>query len=405
MKTSLTVVIGLLVGTVLLACASNTPHVSPEIEDTSRSFVTIDEIKNPNLTAQESMVKIEIATKGNENISSGVIVGDGHFAVTYLPEVSDDSIQVNVIHVGSNVATSGSIIYIDEAFGLVLIRLTDDLGKPVVISQVRPNQGEELIVGDFFPIKGEDLVVTRQTKVTGFEFDGLVMRFDGILGSGNAGGPVLNGKGRLVGIVTHGLGEGQAGIVLSPETFKYGLAEELVKYKRTVMGNTSRYELDLIGIPAQITKPSDWSILSGFGYFDIRAPKLSNNSEDPSSNEYKVIGITNADSYPGETSEEVLNRLIAEFGKAFKRVREFVLPEQYGLDKCVLLTTVEEYSRTAFERRGHVLPGGWVSHPGIYTGICTGVGKNQRVIVFAESHDLDDIVNIDGLFKNIALVP
>ena len=110
MKTSLTVVIGLLVGTVLLACASNTPHVSPEIEDTSRSFVTIDEITDPNLTAQESMVKIEIATKEDENISSGVIVGDGHFAVTYLPEVFDDSIQVNVIHVGSNVATSGSII-------------------------------------------------------------------------------------------------------------------------------------------------------------------------------------------------------------------------------------------------------------------------------------------------------
>ncbi|GIT01775.1 MAG: hypothetical protein CM1200mP27_04000 [Chloroflexota bacterium] len=64
-----------------------------------------------------------------------MIVGDGHFAVTYLPEVSDDSIQVNVIHVGSNVATSGSIIYIDEAFGLVLIRLTDGLGIPVVISQ------------------------------------------------------------------------------------------------------------------------------------------------------------------------------------------------------------------------------------------------------------------------------
>ena len=117
-----------------------------------------------------------------------------------------------------------------------------------------------------------------------------------------------------------------------------------------------------------------------------------------------MAGIINADSTDGETSEEVLERLVAEFGEGFKLVPEFVIPDKNGFDKCVLLMTVEEYARTAFERRGYVIPGGWVSDPGVYTGLCTGISKNQRVIIFAESHDVDDIINVDGLLKNIYLV-
>ena len=266
-----------------------------------------------------------------------------------------------------------------------------------------PYLGDELIIGDFLPIEEEDLIVTRYSTIAGFEFDGLIMRFDGVVGSGNTGGPAINGKGQLVGIVTHGLDEKESGIVISPETFTYGLTEKLIKYGETVIGNVSKYELNLIGIPARVAKPLDWNILSGFGYFDIRPPEPTDNSDDPASNGYKVMGIINVDSSGVETSEEVLNRAIAEFGDAFERVPELVIPDQRGLDSCELLMTVKEYSRTAFEARGYLIPGGWVSSPGVYTGLCTGIAKDQQVLVFVESYDVYDIVNDDGLFKKIAL--
>ena len=144
-------------------------------------------------------------------------------------------------------------------------------------------------------------------------------------------------------------------------------------------------------------------MLTGFGYFDIRAPETSGNSQDVLPNGYKVLGIVKADSSVGGTPGAVLNRLIAEFGGAVERVPESDIPAPYGFDKCELVMTISEYSQTAFERRGHVIPGGWVSHPGLYTGLCVGIGKGQQVVAFAESPNIEDLVDVEGLFKNIAL--
>ena len=400
----LAIVIWVIVGTALLACSIDTPNLALKTGDASQAkSETINKITDPYLVVKESTVKITISTAKDEYINSGVIVGDGHFVVTYAPVAADSSDRVQVTRVGSPLVTDGSIIYVDEIFDLALIHLTDVVGPPVEISQSMPNLGEELIIGDFIPIRGETLTATRYSTVAGFELDGIIIRFDGIVGSGNIGGPALNKKGQLVGIVTHGLGEGESGSLFSPETFKYGLAEKLVKYNETITADGSRYGLNLIGIPAHVTKPSGWMMLTSFGYFDIRAPKTSGSSENVLSNGYKVLGILNADSSAGETPEAVLNRLITEFGEAFERVPGFVIPTQPGFDKCELLMTINEYSRTAFERRGYVIPGGWVSHPGLYTGLCVGIGKGQRVVAFAESLNVDDIVHGDGLFEKIVL--
>ena len=404
MKILLIVIIGLTIWIAPIACANDTPNHSFETPFPSSTLEPVEKVSTPNLIAAEATVKIVISVEDEEYINSGVIVGDGHFAVTYAPEISADSTITEVKHVSSKAVTTGSIIYFDEIFGLALIRLTDDLGSSVEISQSVPNLGEKLIIGDFLPIGGEDLTVTRHSKLAGFEFGGLIMGFAGILGSGNAGGPVLNEKGQLIGIVAQGLREGESGSAMSLETFKYGLAEELVTYNEAVIGTELNYDLNLIGISAHVTKPPDWNVLAGLGYFDIRAPEFVVNKEDPSSNGYKLIGAINADSSAEETSEEVLNRAIAEFGDSFKLVPELVIPDQDGFDACVLLITINEYSRNAFERRGHVIPGAWLSHPGIYTGLCTGIGKVQRVIVFAESYDVADIIDEDGLFKKFNLV-
>ena len=405
LKTLRTVVIGVLIGTILIACANDTSNLPLETIYPSSMSEIIDEVPNPTLVAEAVTVKIKISTEEGEYISNGVLVGDGHFAVTYAPEISAASTKAEVRHIVSKVVTDGSIIYIDKIFGLALIRLTDYLGTSAVISQSIPNLGEELIIGALLPIQGEDLMTTRYITIAGFDFDGLVMRFNGIVGSGNSGGPVLNEKGQLVGIVAHQPREGVPGSLMSLDTFRYGLAAKLVKYNETVTDNGLKYDLDLIGIPAHVTKPLDWTILSGLGYFDIRAPEQSDSGKDQLSKGYKAIGIINANSSVEETLEEALNRAIFEFGDPFDRVREFVISDQHGLDKCVLLMTIEEYSHAALERRGHVIQGGWVSYPGIYTGLCTGISKGQRVVVFAESYDVDDIIHADSLYKKIALVP
>ncbi len=400
----LTVVIGVLIGAALLACSVETAGRSPETGATSQEESrVVDQSTNPYLVAEESTVKITIFTAEDEYIGSGVIVGDGHFVVTYAPVAAGPSHNVQVTRVDSTLVADASIIYVNEIFDLALIYSTVELGPPVEISRSMPELGEGLIIGDFLLFGGETLTATKYSTVAGFEFDGLVIRFDGIAGSGNIGGPALNKTGQLVGIVTHGLGEGESGTAFSPETFKYGLAEELVKYNETITADGLRFGLDLIGIPAHVTKPSDWMILAGFGYFDVRAPETSDNNQNVLSNGYKVLGILNADSSAEETEEVVLDRLITEFGDAFERVPEFVIPSPHGFGKCELLVTINEYSQTDFERRGNVIPGGWVSDPGLYTGFCVGIVKGKKVIAFAESYEVDDIVHTDGLLDNISL--
>ena len=80
----LTVVIRVIIGAALLACSVETPGRSPETSATSQEQSrSVDRSINPYLVAEESTVKITISTAEDEYISSGVIVGDGHFVVTY----------------------------------------------------------------------------------------------------------------------------------------------------------------------------------------------------------------------------------------------------------------------------------------------------------------------------------
>ena len=81
MNMPLIVIKVIIVGTVLLACASDTHnrptktvHSFPSSETVSRGTTT------PSLVLEEVTVKIEISTKATEYIRSGVIVGNGHFA-------------------------------------------------------------------------------------------------------------------------------------------------------------------------------------------------------------------------------------------------------------------------------------------------------------------------------------
>ena len=118
---------------------------------------------------------------------------------------------------------------------------------------------------------------------------------------------------------------------------------------------------------------------------------------------YKAVGIFVANSFPGESPETILNRLVTEFGESFQRIPEPAIFTPLGIDECELLKTVNEYSETAFTRRGYVFPGSWFSHAGLYTAFCVGTSNGQKLITFAESPDKNDILHESGLLSKISL--
>ena len=365
-------------------------------------------VSDPYSVVQESTVKISYSTAAGEYHGSGVIVGDGYFVVTNAHVVSDALGDVEVAHyqeVGPRVVTYGSIIYVDEFVDLALIRLTAPLGPPVNVSFGTPELGEDLVIGGFPAMGGETLTAITGT-VAGFDSDGLTIKFDGEIGQGNSGGPALNTKGQLVGIVTYAMSDesaGNLGMMFSTEAFYYGLAEELVKYTEISSATGTRYGLKAIGIPAYVTKPSEWSLMAGLNYFHIAAPDSSTNSEGQLTDGYKAVGIFVANSFPGESPEAILNRLVTEFGESFQRIPEPAIFTPLGIDECELLKTVNEYSETAFTRRGYVFPGSWFSHAGLYTAFCVGTSNGQKLITFAESPDKNDILHESGLLSKISL--
>jgi len=362
---------------------------------------------DPYSVVQKSTVKVSYSTGAGEHYGSGVVVGDGQFVVTNAHVVYDALGGVEVAHypeVGPRVVTDGSIIYVDEFVDLALIRLRDPLGPPVTASFGTPKLGEDLVIGGFPSIGGETLTATAGT-VAGFQQDGLIIKFDGEIGRGNSGGPVLNTKGQLVGIVTYGRSDesaGNLGMMFSTEAFYYGLAEELLRFDETSSITGERYGLKAIGIPAYVDKPSEWILTVGLNYLDM-APASNTYSGSQLTDDYKVVGVFVANSLPGESSAATLNRLLTEFGESFERIPEPALYTPSGFDKCELIKALKEYSEPSFTRRGYVFPSGWFSHLGLYTVFCVGTSDGQKLIAYAESADKDDFLHESWLLSKISL--
>ena len=393
-----------------------TPDVDATVEarlaeerpkDSTVPVAPVTNVNDPYSIVQESTVKISYSTAGGEYTGSGVIVGDGHFIVTNAHVVYGALGDVEVAHyqeVGPRVVTDGSIIYIDEYVDLALIHVTDSLGPPVNVSFGTPKLGEDLVIGGFPAIGGETLTATRGS-VAGFQSDGLIIKFDGEIGHGNSGGPALNKKGQLVGIVTSVASEasaGNLGMMLSTRAFYYGLAEELLKYNETSSATGTIYGLKTIGIPAHVTKPPRWSLVAGLNYFHIASPDATVSPLGQLTDDYEAVGMFVANSFPGESPEAIINRLVTEFGESFQRISEPAIPTSLGFDECGLLKTVNEFSETPFTRRGYVYPGAWFSHSGLYSAFCVVISNGQKFIAFAESPDIYDIVHENGLLSKIS---
>jgi hypothetical protein len=142
--------------------------------------------------------------------------------------------------------------------------------------------------------------------------------------------------------------------------------------------------------------------MAGLNYFHIASPDATVSPLGQLTDDYEAVGMFVANSFPGESPEAIINRLVTEFGESFQRISEPAIPTSLGFDECGLLKTVNEFSETPFTRRGYVYPGAWFSHSGLYSAFCVVISNGQKFIAFAESPDIYDIVHENGLLSKIS---
>ena len=176
---------------------------------------------------------------------------------------------------------------------------------------------------------------------------------------------------------------GSLGILLSAPVVSATLARELLEDSQTAAkGFNSSFPLSIIGVPASATVPDGWDISVTFGYFDMRAPGTAT---DILTSDYRVVGIFMTNPGPGESSEEILERLITESEGKYEIVPNSHIEPREGFSDCVLVFNHDRYVISNFEARGTVIGTSWLSTAGLYTRFCVSQTAERTVIGFVES--------------------
>ena len=170
---------------------------------------------------------------------------------------------------------------------------------------------------------------------------------------------------------------------MSAPVVSAALARELLDDSQTAgQGYDSLFPLSIIGVPAAATVPDGWDIWVTFGYFDMRAPGTATESL---TSDYRVVGIFITSPEPGESSEDILERLITESEGRYEIVPNSQLEPGEGFSNCVLVFNDDRYEISNFEARGAVIGTSWLSAAGLYTRFCVSKTSERTMIGFVES--------------------
>jgi hypothetical protein len=145
---------------------------------------------------------------------SGVIVGDRRHVITNFHVVAaGDSYTVILAPPGTaRVLTEGVVTDYDESRDLALLKLKDELGSVVQLSDNPPLLGSAITIAGYPGVGGDTLTVTKGA-ISGFfdKDDGLGdawIKTDATINHGNSGGAALDNGGRLVGLPTFVIRDG-----------------------------------------------------------------------------------------------------------------------------------------------------------------------------------------------------
>ena len=383
-----------------------TPEPTPSPTATQASPPTPTEMTadppNPYAAAAASVVRIETSSARG----SGVMLGDSYHVVTnrhVIDGASDAELEVAHAFEGETPrVTRASVVYESANWDLALLRLNDSLGPPIKVARKLPSIGDSLVIGGFPGVGGDTLTVTTGT-VAGFELGGLFIKVDAAIFPGNSGGAALDSNGRLVGIPTviaTDMG-GALGFLISADLLQGDFTRALLNDLMSAepMGDTS-YVLSVLGVPAVVTVPEGWDIVSKMGYLDARQP-----GSDPRAvgSAYRTFGIFAIDLLQAETGNDLLSRLIEESSGAFELVNRNDIGLPSGFTDTILVKATERVDLSDFETRTSVL-GSWIADSGLITRFVAGKANGQVVIAFIESSDLDTSRDADELLTRVRLL-
>ncbi len=165
---------------------------------------------------EKSVVFIE-ETSLNENkqiskaVGTGFIIGQRYIATNY--HVVKENISIIQVRMRDDIIYRNvERVYVDDKLDLAILKIKDNLPfdyKALQFAETSPEKGEEVFtIGNslgFLEFSMSNGIVAAQRTIAGNK----ALQITVPLSHGNSGGPLFNNKGRVVGITTAGIEEGQ----------------------------------------------------------------------------------------------------------------------------------------------------------------------------------------------------
>jgi len=165
---------------------------------------------------------------------SGVVVGD-HGEVLTNAHVVNACAQINVRSSAGDLATA-QLIALDEKNDLAVIRSNTPLSSVAAFRDGKPVRAGDAVVALGYPLVGllattANLTVGNVSALAGLGDDSRYLQISAPVQPGNSGGPLLDGSGHLVGIVTGKLNAAFAIRITGdiPQNVNFALKAEVVR--------------------------------------------------------------------------------------------------------------------------------------------------------------------------------
>jgi hypothetical protein len=156
--------------------------------------------------SERSVVRIEVKGKSGDSIGSGFVVETSGVIVTNVHVLAGAQEATATFANGKSFKIEGTY-YFDESRDICIAQLDGDELPKIVVSRVAPRKGETVTAlgaprGLSFTATNGIVSAMRKGEQLGGDRTGTWIQIDAALSPGNSGGPLINGKGRVIAMST-----------------------------------------------------------------------------------------------------------------------------------------------------------------------------------------------------------
>ena len=153
-----------------------------------------------------SVIRIEVEGRGGESLGSGFVVESSGVIVTNVHVLAGAQKATATFANGKSYEIEGTY-YFDESRDICIAQLSGDEFPTIVVSRVAPRKGETVTAlgaprGLSFTATTGIVSALRRGEQLGKDRRGTWIQIDAALSPGNSGGPLINGKGRVIAMST-----------------------------------------------------------------------------------------------------------------------------------------------------------------------------------------------------------